>query len=303
MKSNEFLCGEGDVRYEDLPLEIQHKILIHLPYKTILNYCITSHTNRKLIEDNVFWKRKIIRDFGGGVGSGSLYKYIPEIVDNGVKLYSEYLYAATYRLEYLAETGQFSLLEKYIDLGANINPRPDYSPLLAFLKSTSSSYKQFSIMNRLSISPEDMRDRVRWFLDCGSDPNVSDEYCRTPLMICEDIPTAKLLLKYGANPRTKDKRGKPVISRTSDVSLMKVLLEGRADPNDQDYRGFTALWDAISDLDENRVRLLLEYGARLDIKSNYGDSPLGLIKQMQNRLYTPTDSWFKNLAVGLCIKT
>lgn len=286
------------VQYGSLPPEIQHEILMYLPYKTILSYCITSKASRTLLKDEIFWQRKIEKDFGDEISIFSLPRdnIISKIVSGGGECYSEYrvyLSRATYHLEHFAKTGQFYLLEKYVNLGASINPWAySYSPLLVFLKATS-PYRFFDVP--LLITPEEMRQRVKWFLDHGADPNISDECCRTPLMICEDVPIAKMLLAYGANPRAKDKHGVPVIKRTTDVSLMRVLLDGGSDPNDQDRSGFTALWDAVSDADENRVRLLLEYGARPDIKSKYGDTPLRLIEQVQKRLYNPQGhkSWLK----------
>jgi len=274
------------IQYESFPLEIKYNILMNLSYKDLLNYCATSKINHTLLNDNFFWKIKIQKDFRKEISELKFLKEKPNskiIFQNGGESHSYYrfcLYKITYYLEHLAETGKFSLIEKYVNLGANINPKNSkQSPLIAFLKSISPYYKYLSHYP-LALSPKDIRSKLIWFLKMGSDPNARDTSSNTPLMICEDIKCAKILLAFGADPRAKTAGGTPIITYTRDVSLMRVLLDYGADPNDQDINGFTPLWYAILQIDEYRVRLLLEYKAKVDIKSKYGDTCIDLIEKM-----------------------
>lgn len=275
-----------DFQYGSFPLEIKYNILLNLPYKDLLNYCGTSKTNRNLLKDKVFWRMKTKKDFGKEISELEFLKEEPNekiVLQGGGDCHSYYrycLYKITYYLEHLVKTGQFSLIEKYVNLGANLNPKEfKQSPLVAFLKSTSSYYKYLPDYP-LSIPPNTIRSKLLWFLKMGSDPNACDISLNTPLMICEDIKCAKILLDFGANPKAKTVAGTPIIMYIRDVSLMRVLLDYGADPNDQDINGLTSLWYAIIQMDEYRVRLLLEYGAKVDIKSKHGDTCIDLIEKM-----------------------
>ena len=58
-----------------------------------------------------------------------------------------------------------------------------------------------------------------------------------------------------------------------DVAEVRVLLDARADPNAQTLRGFSPLHFAYQYEHEECVNLLLQHGARVDVKSTLGKTP------------------------------
>jgi ankyrin repeat protein len=91
------------------------------------------------------------------------------------------------------------------------------------------------------------------------------------------IEAAALLMEAGADPNTpsaNDFKVRPIHSaaanRSAETSLplCKILLEGGADPNVAQAGGWTPLHQAATHGRMKIVQLLLEHGAKVDIKSD-----------------------------------
>jgi ankyrin repeat protein len=62
--------------------------------------------------------------------------------------------------------------------------------------------------------------------------------------------------------------------RNGDVELMRLLFKYKINPNSPSYDGSLAISSAISVGRINMLKLLLENGAKTDIKDNWGNTPL-----------------------------
>jgi ankyrin repeat protein len=69
------------------------------------------------------------------------------------------------------------------------------------------------------------------------------------------------------------------------ADMIIILLEAGADPNyGTDKDGYTALMWAVKNFDEQleMTRALLEAGAEVNVRSNYGETPLSIAEEYQN---------------------
>jgi hypothetical protein len=89
--------------------------------------------------------------------------------------------------------------------------------------------------------------QVEDLLSKGLNPNVVDEFRRTPLMIAAykgNYKIAKLLLRNGANISIQDSGGATALHyavRAEAASLSTLLIENGANPNTKDKNGITPL--------------------------------------------------------------
>lgn len=92
----------------------------------------------------------------------------------------------------------------------------------------------------------------------------------------------KLLLDSGANVHAVDSSMKATALHAAAYlrhpEVMKILIEYGIDIIDAQgpYNGYTALHDAVWQNNIEGVKLLVNAGARLDIKGKNGDTPLDL---------------------------
>lgn len=66
------------------------------------------------------------------------------------------------------------------------------------------------------------------------------------------------------------------------MAVARYLLDHHADPNAQKaHWGTTPLHRAVATFNREAVKLLLDYGAAVDIQDKYGDTPLDLARKIQ----------------------
>ena len=103
------------------------------------------------------------------------------------------------------------------------------------------------------------------------------------------MPGIKLLVAYGADVNAKDDAGNSLITDLlfedvdEDRKILKFLLEHEANVNAQDSEGNTLLHNIIVgktkySLTKELTGLLLDYGARVDIKNNKNQTVMDLLK-------------------------
>ncbi len=173
-------------------------------------------------------------------------------------------------LLYAARSGCKDCVVAILDAGADINrPSPDgVTPLIVAIDN-------FAF------------DTARLLLDRGADPHIWDWWGRTPLHTAVDMNTYSL---DAYNERT----GPPIVSEEmTALDIARLLLDAGVNPNPQlnmhrpgrggnagrfadeiITTGATPLLRAASGQDSEAVRLLLDYGALVDLPNVMGVTPL-----------------------------
>ncbi len=127
-------------------------------------------------------------------------------------------------------------------------------------------------------------------LESGGQIDQLDSDGRTPLMhavIDRNHDLAVLLLKWKANPNIQEKGSWTALhfaAQECETRMVRLLLENGAEVDAKDEYGNTPLWRAVFN-SEGRgevIRLLLSHGADKDISNNHGITPSGLAETIAN---------------------
>lgn len=117
-------------------------------------------------------------------------------------------------------------------------------------------------------------DAVRALLERGTDPNITDDCRRTPLMLAAKKEIASLLLRHKAALDTWDQYGETAliwaVSRHRNLDLVEFLLDWGADPNATNWENVTALMHAAISGPPAMVELLITAGANIQAKAHGG---------------------------------
>ncbi len=113
---------------------------------------------------------------------------------------------------------------------------------------------------------------VRLLLEYGADPNATG--FQGPPMLRADAACAKLLLAHGARVQVRGRDGETALMQFSDLDLMQDLIRRGVDVNAADTYGLTALMLRATDGNTSAVKLLLDRGAKVNLKDNEGNSAL-----------------------------
>ena len=136
-------------------------------------------------------------------------------------------------------------------------------------------------------------DIVRWLLNHGADVNAQNKESYSPLhyaVIHQRHPAFQILMEYKADIHSRNEFGATPLHRAASpwydndhIDLMQSLLDHGADPNARDDDGSTPLhcssWCKKGKYSETKgtvegTRLLLKYGAIIDVEDNEGRTPL-----------------------------
>lgn len=147
-------------------------------------------------------------------------------------------------------------------------------------------------------SRDGLVDIVRWLLDHGADVNAEDVQQRVPLFIAAcrgHLEICRVLLEKNANIHARNRWGETPLHGSAcpiyyqdQLNVMRLLLDHSANPNALDTYGSTPLhnssfWQREGHLEAKGTvdgsRLLLERGAKIDIKNIEGKTPLQLALQ------------------------
>ena len=131
-------------------------------------------------------------------------------------------------------------------------------------------------------------DIVRWLLNHGANANARSFLGNTPLGEAVDkmhFEAVQVLLEHNADINSQNKSGDTefywVLSngfKENFVDMVQRLLENGADPNICNNDRTTPLHEASSRGSLEAARLLLSYGAKVDVKDKKGNTPLQLAK-------------------------
>lgn len=118
---------------------------------------------------------------------------------------------------------------------------------------------------------------VKFLLESGADVNLADESARVPLMYIQDEEILKFLISKGAILNSRNNRGStPLIKqceKNSDIKIIEILVNSGAEINIQNDAGITALFCASSNsLDV--VKFLLSKGANPNLIAKHDVSCL-----------------------------
>lgn len=195
-------------------------------------------------------------------------------------------------LQRAAQQGDNKGVERLLDAGADVNASDDSSmpPLYIAMMAKHFDIAKLLLHRGASTSFDGLntgftalahavafgRDAslVRVLLEHGADPNEQDHMNRTALMWATEhrqTKVAELLLKHGAKVNAQDEDGDTALSEACSrgrLETAKLLLRHGANPNLARRDHFTPLNAALDIASSpNRIaRLLLEHGAKLDIK-------------------------------------
>ena len=117
---------------------------------------------------------------------------------------------------------------------------------------------------------------------CSTDPNVRDEFGRTPLHIAvqedADPETMRDQVESGGDVNTQDEEGMTPLHEaawhTESPTVVELLLDAGADINAVNERQQTPLHRAAAHGEPEIVELLLERGAKVDVLDDTGATPL-----------------------------
>lgn len=134
-------------------------------------------------------------------------------------------------------------------------------------------------------SEENAGQKVRLLLDAGADPNSLGRNGRRPLLSSltsrSNDPATVMLLEAGADPTVFDRKGNSsfiLAARSGSADALKILLEHDFDiesRSNERLQPTALILAAKSNLDSaEKVKLLLEAGAEIDVKLKDGTSAL-----------------------------
>jgi ankyrin repeat protein len=118
---------------------------------------------------------------------------------------------------------------------------------------------------------------LKMLLERGGDINIRNVGGETPLfkaMIQADTDTISALLAAGADPNAQDITHCSPIHYALSVESLSLLISHKANIEAQDNLGETALDRAAADGDVERIKFLLQNGAKINSRSDKGYTPL-----------------------------
>ncbi|CAG0886720.1 unnamed protein product [Darwinula stevensoni] len=148
------------------------------------------------------------------------------------------------------------------------------------------SLRGVSRMTPLHLAAEDgASECVKLLLKAGSDVHATNNRGRTPLhlaALAQSTESVLALVQAGSDPNSQDADKRTplhaaIVKGARNFDNVRVLLEAKASPNMQDSFGYTPLHLAALNEYSSCVKMLLEYGADVTIKTNGGITALQYI--------------------------
>lgn len=215
-----------------------------------------------------------------------------------------------------AQDGQFEIVQRLLDAGANVNgtlkagsgsaPGKDqpalseaahlnYGDIVELLiahgadvNQTDSNYGRTALFGAAVYNHHEI---VQVLLANGADPNIRtsdiDKWTALHLAVSGGSTEAvQALLEGGADPDSKTGvDGTPLMIAIKDrrepilTNIAVLLLDNGADPDQQDMLGNSALHYAVAERSTDMIPILVEHGASIDWQNKAGDTPLHMAAQ------------------------
>lgn len=121
-------------------------------------------------------------------------------------------------------------------------------------------------------------------LKAGADASAMGSDNKPAPQLAAEQPKLELLnafLDNGVSPDWKNQNRESMLALAASygqANSVKLLLHKKANINAQDDEGFTPLMNACQNRHVEVVKILLEAGADISLKSKYGDTALSLVK-------------------------
>lgn len=133
-------------------------------------------------------------------------------------------------------------------------------------------------------------ETMRALLHLGADPNKTDSYEKTALMVVKwEKKYVQLLLEHDADPNIADiSLFTPIIRNTSDPEITELLCKKGANVNHQTKLGNTALHFAVRKGHKKTVEVLLRYHADRTIENDEGKKPGDFADSRMQKLLNQT---------------
>lgn len=135
----------------------------------------------------------------------------------------------------------------------------------------------------LAVYRADHRTVAKLF-SAGADPNIADHEGRTPLHVSasyDDMRCLKLLLEHGANAQAIEVWSRSVVhfaceypSHDATVEILKLLITNGVDLTLPDRFRASGLHRCATTVNSNAIELLLENDGAVDLKDEWGKTPL-----------------------------
>jgi len=130
-----------------------------------------------------------------------------------------------------------------------------------------------------AVRTEDVKE-IHSLIARGANVNANDQDGDTPLHYAAEnwaIECMQVLLSNGADVNARNLQGKTPFMVASNIpKALGILLDAGADLNAMDNHGRTALMDAASSGEMSKVKLLLQRGADVSLKSPKGKTALDI---------------------------
>ena len=129
--------------------------------------------------------------------------------------------------------------------------------------------------------------KIQNLIDKGYNVNSPDPHGITPLLYSIEMQNpniVNLLIQNGADVNAKSKMGYTPLYYALDLKkadIVDLLLQNGANPNFQDHEGKTYLHITS---DAELAKILIKYGAKLDIKDKHGRTPCENNRKLLNIL-------------------
>lgn len=127
-------------------------------------------------------------------------------------------------------------------------------------------------------------------VDKGSNVNSLDEIGNNALFYAKTIEHAKILLKHGADLNHKNKYNSTAISNIMiNADVLNFYLQQNVDINNQNVDGNTALHSIATGVNLEKLKTILKYNPNVNLKNNYGDTPLQAAISRRNHISSEYD--------------
>ena len=254
---------------EDLLEQNEKEVSLEINFdrKTMLHFAAKS--------GNVPYLKKLLENSDNNVNATDMYGLTPlhdasngriaqVLIDHGADLYADHTDGGGQPIYSAASRGSIEIVQILLDKGVQVDTK-DTEKITPLMLAARNGHTRLS----------------KFLLDKGANVKARTELNFTALhFACENghLKTARLLLENGAEIEARNFNNFTALHEASNYrgysELVKLLLSKGADIETKDITGGTPLFRAADNGDINTVKVLVQSGANVNAKNNYGWSRL-----------------------------